>query len=126
MTSAEPDDRRSEARLSPGDVDCDIEGARFVHVLGLSLGGHGMRVMTDHKLPENQDLDVQLHLSENETLRFQGRVVWEKDQDFEFTHRFISGVQFTEPDPAARDRLHGFIDEFLAREHPEGATAPDE
>lgn len=113
------DDRRSEARLSPGDVECDIEGARFVHVLGLTLGGRGMRVLTDQHLPRDRPVDVALHLSENETLHFKGLAVWEKDQDLEFTHRYVCGMKFIDPDEASSGRLHSFVEEFLAREHPE-------
>lgn len=118
-SASSEEDRRSEARLSPGDVECDIEGARFVHVLGLTLGGHGMRVLTDAKLPTDADVPITLHLSDRESLVFTGRVMWEKDQDLDFTRRYISGIKFVEPDSAASARLHHFVEEFLAREHPE-------
>lgn len=113
------DDRRREARLSPGDVECDIEGAQVVHVLGISIEGHGMRVMTDHSLQGREGIPIALHVAPDETLHFSGRVVWEKAQNFEFTRRYITGLQFVSPDPAATERLHRFVEEFLAREHPE-------
>jgi len=113
------DDRRSEARLSPGDLECDIEGTRFAHILGVTIGGHGMRVMTDKALPSDRAVGVEVHLTDTESLNFNGLRVWSESKNFEFTQRFISGVRFVDPDPAACERLHAFIEDFLAREHPE-------
>ncbi len=108
-------DRRHEARLSPGDVECDIEGARFVHVLGVSFGGHGMRVMTEKPLPRDKPVAATIKLSESESLQFTGEVVWEKTEDFQFTSRYISGVKFLDnADGSAR--LHDFIEKHLAQQ----------
>lgn len=122
MTQAD-EDRRREARLSPGDLECDIEGARFAHVLGVTLGGHGMRVLTDQRLARNRPLQIAIHLSERDTLKFMGQVVWDEDKNFDFTHRYISGVQFVEPDAIQCDRLHNFIQKFLSEEQTDTDTA---
>ena len=121
--TASSEERRREARLSPGDVECTIEGARFVHVLGLSVEGHGMRVLTDVRLPAEKMLPVSLELPA-ETLEFQGRVVWEKEQDFEFTHRYICGIEFVRPDPACVARLRDFVQPFSARTEPADSDSP--
>lgn len=118
------EDRRREARLSPGDVECEIEGARFVHVLGLTVEGHGMRVMTDCALPTDRILAVSLELPQ-ETLKFQGRVVWEKEQDFQFTHRFICGIKFVDPEEASTQRLCAFIGAFSAQVAADEPGEPD-
>lgn len=119
MTPSADEERRREARLSPGDLECDVEGARFAHVLGVTLGGNGMRVMTDRRLPTDQVLGVVLHLTDDEDLQFKGQVVWEEEKNFDFTQRFISGVRFVDPEKADCDRLHTFIETVLAKEHPE-------
>lgn len=123
MTSSADDDRRKEARLSPGDLECEVEGTRFAHVLGVTLGGHGMRVMTDKVLPREHPLDVVFHLTDDEDLHFRGQVVWSEEKNFDFTQRFISGVHFVEPDASSCDRLHNFIEEFLAEETAEKNSA---
>lgn len=125
MSQDDNGDRRHEARLSPGDVECEIEGARFVHVLGVTVGGHGMRVLTDKQLPRNQPLQMSLSLS-SETLSFVGEVVWEQEQDFEFTHRYISGVKFIDPDPQATEKLHQFVEKCIEQQgiNPNGDPVP--
>jgi len=110
-----PPDRRREARLGAGDVDCEVEGVRFAHVLGLSLEGHGMRVLTEKRLPHDHPLKVILYLDAQAPMKLTGQVTWDKDQDFTFTHRYISGMQFLNPDPAETARLHTFITHILAR-----------
>lgn len=119
MTSPSEDDRRKETRLSPGDLECDVEGARYAHVLGVTLGGHGMRVMTDRQIPGNQNVQIVFHLSDDEDLQFAGQVVWTEEKNFEFTQRFISGVRFIDPPQGACERLHAYLESFLAREHAE-------
>lgn len=78
-----------------------------------------MRVLTDQRLSGDGPVKVVFHLSDTEDLTFQGQVVWTEEKNFEFTQRFISGVRFVDPQPQACDRLHAFIESFLAREHPE-------
>jgi PilZ domain len=114
--ASESDDRRSEARLSPGDVTCHIDDIQVVHVLGLSLSGHGMRVMTNKRLPAQQPFAIGLQLDEQTTLPLQGRVVWERDEDLEFTHRYISGIQFIDTATPHDELLRSFIEGFVARE----------
>jgi len=126
LTTSDPnEDRRREARLNPGDVDCEIDAIPVVHVLGLALGGSGMRVLTDKPLSIERAVKIRLHLSPHETLEFEGTRVWQQDQDFEFTRRYISGIKFLNPHPVAAQRLHAFIDAYLAREHPELRNATD-
>ena len=78
-----------------------------------------MRVLTDCPLPREQILAVNLELPE-QALEFRGRVVWEKEQDFQFTHRYICGVEFVEPDEAAAAALRAFIGAFTAQAKGEG------
>jgi len=103
------EDRRTEARLGPGDVECEIEGAQFVHVLGLTHEGTGMRVMTNSEIPKEQALPVTLHLSESDTLRFQARAVWSQEENFEFTRRYISGLKIEDIGADDSNRLKTFI-----------------
>ena len=119
MTSPSDDERRKETRLSPGDLECDVEGARFAHVLGVTLGGHGMRVMTDRHLPDEHPVQIVFHLSDEDNLEFQGQVVWSEEKNFEFTHRFISGVRFVDPPDGSCARLHDHIESLLERERTE-------
>lgn len=119
VTGSADEDRRKETRLSPGDLECDVEGTRFAHVLGVTIGGHGMRVMTDRKLPGDQTVKVVFHLSDSDDLEFDGQMVWTEEKNFDFTQRFISGVRFVDPTEGACHRLHSYIESFLAREHPE-------
>lgn len=103
------EDRRTEARLSPGDVECEIEGAQFVHVLGLTHEARGMRVMTDRPLPSDRSFPVTLQLSADNDLHFQARAVWSHEENFEFTRRYISGLKIEDIDADASDRLKSFI-----------------
>ena len=56
-----------------------------------------------------------LSVSERNTLQFDGEVVWQKEQDFEFTHRYISGVKFVNTQPPVTERLQKFLEKFVAR-----------
>lgn len=118
MTPSE-EDRRKEARLAPGELECDIEGAKFAHVLGVTLGGHGMRVLTEKRLDAGRPLRVTLHLNDDEDLQFDGEVVWAEEKNFDFTQRFISGVRFVQADATACDRLHAFIERFMVDDAPQ-------
>jgi hypothetical protein len=119
VTSSADEDRRKETRLSPGDLECDVEGTRFAHVLGVTLGGHGMRVMTDRRLERETPFSVVIHLTDDEDLCFRGEVVWSEEKNFDFTQRYISGVRFVDPDAGSCERLHTFIEQFLAQEQTE-------
>lgn len=119
MTPAD-EERRHEARLSPGDLGCHIEGASFAHVLGVTVGGHGMRVLTDQRLATDRPLHVVVHLSDTEDLEFTGQVVWDEDKNFEYTHRFISGLKFLASDARNCSRLHDFIERHTKDENKGG------
>ncbi|MEW6280227.1 MAG: PilZ domain-containing protein [Candidatus Eremiobacterota bacterium] len=105
--STEEAERRSYVRLGPDtDLRCQISGIEVVHVLGLSAGGTGMRVITDKPLPEKSAFGVSLELGEGlGSLRCQGRVVWQESRDFDFCNRHISGVAFDDLQDGDRRRL---------------------
>ena len=68
-----------------------------------------MRVMTDSLLPSGRRLSVRLCLPPQEALHLDGQVVWAKDQDFEFTRRHVSGIEFVNVAPDTARRLHASI-----------------
>ncbi|MCE7868811.1 PilZ domain-containing protein [bacterium CPR1] len=100
-------ERRTYVRFGPDtDVRCRIPGMEVVHVVGLSAGGTGMRVITDKPLPTDEVFDMSLDLGDDQpTVRCAARVVWQESRNFDFCNRHISGVAFKDMPDAERDRL---------------------
>lgn len=100
-------ERRTYVRLGPGsDVRCRIPGMEVVHVVGLSSGGTGMRVITDKPLPADEAFDMSLDLGDEQpTVRCGARVVWQESRDFDFCNRHISGVAFNNLADPDKERL---------------------
>lgn len=100
-------ERRNYIRLGPDhEVRCEISGMEVVHVVGLSAGGTGMRVITDKALPEADAFDLTMDLGDDQAaVRCRARVVWHETKDFDFCNRHISGVAFADLKDTDRKRL---------------------
>lgn len=122
MSSQDPKDRRRYVRLATDDaVRCSIEGAEVVHVVGLSSGGNGMRVIVDRELPDTSEFAVTMDIDDSQpTIQARGRVVWQEAWDFGFCNRFVAGVEFVRIDDSARERLVGLIPEKKDRQPLQG------
>ncbi|MHB2019744.1 MAG: PilZ domain-containing protein [Candidatus Xenobia bacterium] len=115
---AESAERRHEDRISPDlDIPCEIKGARVVHILGLSVGAHGMRVLTDVRLPHDQEIPIRLRLGkQGRELEMQGTVAWDDEKDFEIFKRYVSGIHFSRiAEPDARE-LQDYLKQYVERD----------
>lgn len=114
---AETAERRHDERISPDiDLPCQIDGARIVHILGLSVGATGMRVLTDVRLPHDH-VGIHLQLGKGgHTLHLQGSVVWDDEKDFEIFKRTVSGIHFTHITDEDRIAIQDYLRRYLHRE----------
>lgn len=108
--SNEEGDRRRYYRLSPeSDVACTIEGMEVVHVVGLGAAGSGMRVITNHELPDDRPFEVTVATGSGPEISLQGRTVWKKAWDFDFCSRHVSGVEFLDLADEQREWLTALL-----------------
>jgi len=112
---SETAERRHDERISPDlDIPCEIPGAKVVHVLGLSVGATGMRVLTDIRLPHDREFGMTLRLGKDgKPLRLQGTVVWDDEKDFEIFKRYVSGIHFTSVTDADSHALAEYLRQYV-------------
>lgn len=115
-----PSERRKYTRLTTDqNVQCAISGMDVVHVVGLSSGGSGMRVITNKELPD-EEFDLELDLGDGQPpLRLRGKAVWHESWDFEFFNRHAAGVVVTGLQPGDSERIDALI------QNPQGEPDPD-
>lgn len=91
-------DRRRYKRVSPScPVEAHIDGAGVVHVIGLGIGGTGMRIITDRSLSCTEIFNIALTLHKGHPpLNLRGRVAWRSEEDFGYCRRFFFGIEFSE------------------------------
>ncbi|HEY3998623.1 MAG TPA: PilZ domain-containing protein [Candidatus Xenobia bacterium] len=111
-------ERRHDDRISPDvDLPCTIEGARVVHILGLSVGATGMRVLTDIRLPsEHAHITLQLGTG-GPSVQVEGSVVWDDEKDFGIFKRTVSGIHFDRITPEDQRAIQDYLRKYLHREH---------
>lgn len=101
-------ERRRYLRVAADEeLGCAIEGVDFVHILGVSADGHGMRVITNKELSLQSELDCRLARGTADLFNGKVKVVWKETLDFDFTKRHVAGVELLELDDAARGDLVG-------------------
>lgn len=115
-------ERRRYTRLTTDhNVQCEISGMDVVHVVGLGSGGSGMRIITNHELPDDE-FEVSLDLSDGKPiLKLRGKAVWQEAWDFEIFNRHAAGIALSglTPEEGAR------IDALIKNNPTDSAPPPD-
>lgn len=112
--SDSPDERRKYKRVSPeSDIEATIDGAGVVHVIGLGIGGTGMRVITDKPLPPGA-FHINLDLKKGiPPLRILGKVAWKDEEDFGYCKRHFSGVEFSMMEAEHMNAIRDYVNKYL-------------
>lgn len=103
-------ERRRYLRIAADEeLGCAIEGVDFVHIVGISAEGGGMRVITNKELPTGVELDCRLAREGRDLFHGKAKAVWRETLDFEFTKRHVAGIELLGLDDAERAALVGSL-----------------
>ncbi len=106
--NGEEKERRRYLRVAADEgLDCDIEGADVVHIVGVSSEGRGMRVITNCELPAEVELDLKLVWEKEELFAGKAKAVWQETWDFEFCSRHVAGIELLGLSDEERQALVG-------------------
>jgi hypothetical protein len=102
-------DRRHYTRLSHAiELDCKVDGAGTGRIVGLSIGGGGLRVITTTPLPFDRSLPLEFSLGDTEEpIVLRGKVIWQ--ERLENLRSYISGIKFTRIGKDIRRRITTFV-----------------
>jgi hypothetical protein len=99
-------ERRRYLRIAADEgLECAIEGAGVVHIVGISSEGGGMRVITSKELDTGTDLDCRLTRDGKDLFHGKAKPVWKETLDFEFTRRHVAGIELMGLDERERAAL---------------------
>ena len=101
-------DRRRYLRIAADEeLGCAMEGVDFVHIVGISAEGGGMRVITNKELPTGIELDCRLARNGTDLFHGKAKAVWIETLDFEFTKRHVAGIELLGLDDGEKAALVG-------------------
>lgn len=103
-------ERRRYMRLSTDKtLDCAIDGMEVLHIVGLGSEGSGMRIITNHELPDG-DFGMTVDPNDGQPpISLKARAVWQESWDFEICNRNVAGIAFVEVPDGARERLQALL-----------------
>lgn len=103
-------ERRRYLRVAADEeLGCAIEGVDFVHIVGISAEGSGMRVITNKPLPAGVELDCRLARDGRDLFHGKAKAVWNETLDFEFIQRHVAGIELLGLSQAEKDALIGSL-----------------
>lgn len=89
----------------------DKPSTRF-GVFTLDLSTTGMRINHEAPLPEDRSIDFRILLEPGtEPVNVRSRVSWQKENPF---GHYLIGLQFTDLEPEAQDRIQAYIEQAMA------------